>query len=705
MAIQNARSVSEPDEPHRLQPLLNPRSVAVIGASAREGSFGNYTLSELLVGGFKGVAYPINPNYKEILGQRCYPSLLDLPEAPDLAIFSIPSGGLEATLDQAIERGVRAAVMFANAQVPNDQAPPLTRRLAAKAKRAGILLCGANCMGFHNRAEGVRATWFPTPRAPLGNVAIVTHSGSAFTGLCSLDARFGFNVMVSSGQELVLTAADYMDYMLDMESTRALGLFLETVRDPAGFRACLERAQASDIPVIALKVGRTEKSAKLAITHSGALAGNDAAYEALFDHYGVHRTYDFDEFAAAASLLSAPRRFVQGGLGSLHDSGGLRGMCVDLAGDAGVRFAEISETTRAKLASVLEYGLDAVNPVDAWGTGQNADVIFGTCMRALAEDPDCGAVVLFSDIASDDMIAWTMVKALKETYDATDKLVVSALNWSRVTNTEPALDLIAHGIPMLDGANNMIRALRLAIDHRDFQALPPLVPPPAPPRETIERWRQRLDRPGALDEAESLALLADFGVPAPAHKIATTRDAAMAAAKAMGFPVALKTAAPGILHKSDVGGVRLDLGDEAAVAAAYDEMAARLGPRMLIARMAEPGTEVALGLVIDDQFGPLVMVAAGGILVELLGDRLFLLPPVDEARARRALDRLKIRKLFEGVRGRPKGDVGALARAVAGLASLAMHLGDRIGELDVNPVIVGPKGVVAVDALVVPRAK
>lgn len=704
MATQQAQSVPAAGEPHRLRPLLNPRSVAIVGASAREGSFGNYTVSELLVGGFKGVCYPINPNYQEILGQRCYPTLLDLPEAPDLAILAIPSGGLEATLDQAIERGVRAAVIFANAQVPNDRDPPLTRRLAAKAKRAGILLCGANCMGFHNRAEGVRATWFPTPRAPLGNVAIVTHSGSAFTGLCSLDARFGFNVMVSSGQELVLTAADYIDYMLDMESTRALALFLETVRDPSGFRTGLERARASDIPVIALKVGRTEKSAKLAVTHSGALAGNDAAYEALFDHYGVHRVYDFDEFAAAATLLSAPRRFVQGGLGSLHDSGGLRGMCVDLAADAGVRFAEITDATRDKLAGVLEYGLEPVNPVDAWGTGQNADVIFETCMKALADDPDCGGVVLFSDIASDDMIAWTMIAALKRVHDATDKLVASSLNWSRVTNTEPALALIAHGIPMMDGANNTIRALRLAVDHREFRALPPLAPPPAPPRETVERWRKRLERPGAFDEAESLALLADFGVPVPAHRIATTRDEALAAAKMLGFRVALKTAAAGVLHKSDVGGVKLGLANEGALAAAYDEMAARLGPRMLVARMAEAGTEVALGLVIDEQFGPLVMVAAGGILVELLGDRLFLLPPVDELRARRALDRLKIRKLFDGVRGRPKGDLGALARAVAALGSLAMLLGDRIGELDVNPVIVGPNGVVAVDALVVPRA-
>jgi len=690
---------------HRLAPLLEPRSVAIVGASAREGSFGYFTLSELLVGGFKGACYPVNPNYQEILGHRCYPSLLDLPEAPDLTIFSIPSAALEATLDQAVQRGVRAGVMFANAQIPGDRDPPLTRRMAAKAKQAGLLLCGANCMGFHNRAGGVRATWFPTPHAPTGNIAIVTHSGSAFTGLASLDIRFGINLMVSAGQELVLTAADYMDYMLGMPTTRVLGLFLETVRDPAGFRAGLERARAADIPVVAIKVGRTEKSAKLAVTHSGALTGNDAAYEALFDHYGVHRVRDLDEFTAATSLFAAPRRFVQGGLGSLHDSGGLRGMTIDLAADAGVRFAEISETTRAKLAGVLEYGLEAVNPVDAWGTGQNADKIFGTCMTALAEDPDCGGVVLFSDVASADPVADQLIAGARHAHDATKKLVVVALNWSRVTDARPAVDLIAHGIPMLDGAQNTVRALRLAIDHRDFTALPKLAPPAPPAPAVVERWRTRLARPGALEEAESLALLADFGLPVPAHRLVETRGEALAAATAIGFPVALKTAAPGVLHKSDVGGVRLGLGGAVALGDAYDEMAKRLGPRMLVARMAEPGIEMALGLVVDEQFGPLVMVAAGGILVELLGDRLFLLPPVDETRARRALDRLKIRKLFEGVRGRPKGDIDALAGAIAGLGALATALGDRIAELDVNPVIVGPAGVVAVDGLVVPKAK
>ena len=705
MSTQHTVAARARGATHRLDPLLDPRSVAVIGASSREGSFGYFTVSELIAGGFTGTCYPVNPNYREVLGHRCYPSLLDLPEAPDLAIFSIPSAALEVTLDQAIARGVRAAVMFANAQIPGDRDPPLTRRLAAKAKQAGILLCGANCMGFHNRAAGVRATWFPTPDAPLGHVAIITHSGSAFTGLASLDSRFGLNLMVSAGQELVLTAADYMDYALALPSTRVLALFLETVRDPAGFRAGLERARAADIPVVAIKVGRTEKSAKLAVTHSGALTGNDAAYEAVFEHYGVHRVKDLDEFTAAASLFAAPRRFVQGGLGSLHDSGGLRGMTIDLAADAGVRFAEITEATRAKLAGALEYGLEPVNPVDAWGTGQKADDIFATCMTALAQDPDCGGVVLFSDVASADPIADMLIAAAKRTHDATDKLVAVSLNWSRVTDARPALDLIRYGIPMIDGAQNMIRALRLAMDQRDFQALPPLAPPAPPARAIVDRWRERLGRPGALDEAESLALLADFGLAVPAHRIVETRADALVAAKALGFPVALKSAKPGLLHKSDVGGVELDIADETALGAAYDEMAKRLGPRMLVARMAEPGTEVALGLVIDDQFGPLVMVAAGGILVELLGDRIFLLPPVDEVRARRALDRLKIRKLFEGVRGRPKGDVAALARAVAALGTLAAALGDRIAELDVNPVIVGPNGVVAVDALVVPRAK
>jgi acyl-CoA synthetase (NDP forming) len=686
----------------RLQPLLAPRSVAVVGASPKEGSFGRASLCEVKDSGFAGALWAVNPNYRDILGTPCFPRLADLPEAPDLAVLAIANPQVEEAVDAAIAAGAKAAVIFASCYLEGDGDPPLTERLRRKARESALLVCGANCLGFHNRDHRLRVGVFQTGSPRPGPIAVISHSGSAYLAMAMIDPRFGCNLIVSAGQELAVTAADYLAYALDMPTTRTVALFLETVRDPEGFRAGLARANVRDVPVVALKVGRTERSARLAQTHSGALAGNDAAYEALFDAYGVRRVESVDELTATAQLMASPRRYVSGGLGAVLDSGGQRGMMIDLAAKLDLPIAEIGPATRARLAAVLEYGLAPVNPVDAWGTGRNAEAVFGESLKALAADPAVGAVALFSDIMSEDPVSEAMFGGLLDAYAATDKPVMQITNWSRVPETSLHLKGIARGLPVLDGTQNGLAALAHARAYGRFRALPPPAPPPPPAAAAVERWRARLSTGVPLDEPESLGLVADFGIGVPAWRLAGSRSEALAAAKVLGTPVVLKTAAPGIRHKSDVDGVRVGLRDECAVAAAYDDIAGRLGPRVLVMAMAA-GVEFALGLVHDPQFGPVVMVGAGGVLVEVLEDRRFLLPPIDRVRAERAIERLRAAKLLAGVRGRPPADRGALADAVARLGALADALGDAIAEVDVNPLLVGASGAVAVDALVLPR--
>jgi acetate---CoA ligase (ADP-forming) len=692
-----------------LEPMLEARSVAVVGASVKPMSLGRQMIEELHRGGFEGAIYPVNPGYDEVLGHACYPSVAALPEAPDLAILGVANHRVEGALAEAVAAGARSAVTFSSLyeEPRSDGAPPLPARLATIAREASIPLCGGNGMGFLNETRHLRATGFPTPDdLRHGPVTFLSHSGSAFAALAFNDRGIGFDLLVSSGQEIVTTMADYMAYALGREETRVLALLLETVRDPAGFRAQLASAAERGIPVLALKVGRTEGSKAMVTAHSGALAGEHGAYEALFDAYGVLEVRSLDEMADAMELFSCERRVAPGGRGlaSLHDSGGERALFVDLAHDLGVAFADIGERTRVRLAGVLDPGLVPENPLDAWGTGIDADRIFRDALIALHDDPDTAAVAFVVDLTRQgEPYDEGYLQVARDVFASTDKPFCLLSNLAGAVALEEAALLRDAGIPVLEGTASGLTALRLLVSHRDHAVRPATELPEPVADEIRERWRERLAHGEPCSEAEGLRLLSDYGLPATPCREVSSAEEAVAAAADVGFPVAMKTAVPGIVHKSDVGGVVLDLADADAVRAAHADLASRLGPQAVVTPMVGAGLEMALGVVRDPQFGPLVLVAAGGLLVELLQDRRLGLPPLDRAAAQRMIDGLRSRPVLAGLRGAPAADVGALGAAVTRLSVLAADLGDLLDALDVNPVIVAPRGCTAVDALVVPR--
>lgn len=290
---------------HRLDPLLRPRSVAVVGASAKKDSLGEWALRNLKLGGYKGRLFPVNPNYDELQGERCFGSLADLPETPDLVVFAVGDHRIETSLDEAIAVGVPAAVIQSTLYLDDDPVPQLRERVHEKIRKAGMLVCGANGMGFYNVRDHVWTCGFDsTSHEAPGNVALISHSGSGMSGIIDCEERLRVNVAVSTGNELSVTMDQYLDFVLDLPETRAVGLFIETARNPAGFRQSLAKAADRGIPIVALKVGRTEKSAELAVSHSGAMAGIDATYEALFDRYGVQRARDQDEFTTMLIMFA-----------------------------------------------------------------------------------------------------------------------------------------------------------------------------------------------------------------------------------------------------------------------------------------------------------------------------------------------------------------------------------------------------------------
>jgi acetate---CoA ligase (ADP-forming) len=380
-----------------------------------------------------------------------------------------------------------------------------------------MAVCGGNGMGFFNLEHSLRVCGYPEPAGlSRGPVAVVSHSGSVFSALLHNDRGLRFNLVVSAGMELVTTAAAYLDHALELPSTRVVALFLETVREPAAFRAALAKAAARGVPVVALKVGRGEAAGELVAAHSGALAGSDGAYQALFDAYGVARVRSLDELADTCELLAAGRRAFPGGLAAIHDSGGERAHLMDLAEELDVPLARLSETTRARLAAVLEPGLPATNPLDAWGTGNDADEIFAACIRALLDDPDTGALALALDLTTEPTpdTSWTGL-AIRAAA-ATAKPVAVLGNLASAVDRADAARLRAAGVPVLEGTATGLAALRHLLARRDFLAHPPLaasVAEPAgqasPGAEVRARWRERLADPLPLGEVEALAMLAD----------------------------------------------------------------------------------------------------------------------------------------------------------------------------------------------------
>ena len=683
---------------HRLQPLLVPSSVAVVGATPREHATGRSVLETFRDLGFDGPVYPVNPRYKEIAGQMCHPTLADLPETVDLAIMAVSDTRVEDQVAAAVEAGVRAVAIFGSCVVPGDREPALAERLEAMLREADVPSIGVNCMGFCNYEAAVHVNSYRFPQLDPGHVTVLAQSGSVFG--CLSGSRLKPNFAASIGRETSATVVDYMDYALDLGTARVLTLFLETIRDPQGFEAVLRKAQAQDVPVVALKAGRSDMAARMAVSHTGALAGDDRTIEAVFRKHGVLRASTIDELIATSLLLARARDVGDGALATIHDSGGEREMICDLASDLGVPFAVIGEKTRARLGERLDYGLEAENPCDAFGTGVDHDGVMRDCFAALMNDPSTALGAFFLDVSQHNSYSRACADACLAAASTTSKPVALITNHSGTDHHDLAWDFTHnHGLPVLDGSIPGLKAISHAFWRRDWRRRPAESPMP-PDRERLLRWRDRLSD---ADEATGLALLEDYGIATPHHAIIDSEESARKAAGRIGYPVVLKTAMPGITHKSDVGGVVTGIADEAGLIHAWRTMAGNLGPRCMVAAMAGGGVEAMVGISRDHQFGPVVLAGAGGVLVELLDDVTAFHPPISRREVEETLEGLRFTRLLKGWRGHAAFGSGALVDAVMKISAMALELGSHLDALDVNPLLITESGTIALDVLVVPR--
>ncbi|HET9566583.1 MAG TPA: acetate--CoA ligase family protein [Mycobacterium sp.] len=662
--------------------MLGARSMAVVGASARPDSFGSRMVLEAQRGSAQ--FHLVNPRYDRIGELPCVPSLADVGEPVDVVLLGVPDAVLPDQLAAAAAAGARSAVVFGSAHGLRDTIKTI-------ATDAGMALCGAGCMGFVNNAVGVRALGYLEPDpVPDGGVGLVTHSGSAFSTLLRSRRGFGFRLAVSSGQELVTDTADYVDYALDDPETRIIGLLLETPRAVPRLRHAVLRAAEQDVPVVILTVGGSPRGRAMVAAHSGALAGEHVAWQAFCTATGAVHVSDLAEFSDTLELFSAGRRAKRGGIATVHDSGAERALLADLAHEMGIEFADLAPETLATVGGMLDDGLAPTNPLDVWGTGADTRNLFGGCLRAMVDDPAVAVTALAVDLVTEFDGDTSYADAVTDVAKHTDAPVALLASVASAIEPSTADRLRDSGIPVLEGARSGLAAL----GHLARWPLPVDTAAHAVNADRQTRWR-------VASFASRAALLADYGVPIVASLPARSVGEALVAADTLGYPVALKTA--GVLHKSDIGGVVLALADEAELSVAYATMADSLGPAVTVEPMIPSGVEVSVGIVRDDSFGPLLIVAAGGTLVELLADRAVACPPVSHAGALRLLEGLRIRPLLAGWRGAPAVDIDALADVIVRFSEMATELGEVVDAVEANPVIASPHGVVAVDALVVPR--
>lgn len=690
---------------HHLDPLLRPASIAIVGASASDG-VGRRILETLLHGQYPGALYAINPKYDDVLGVPCFPDLAALPEPVEHVVFAVSDHRIEAIFEEAVKTGVKAMTIMSMLYIDNDMQPPLKERIQARVQETGVLVCGANGMGFYNFADRVTVGGFATrPNHIAGNVALISHSGSGMAGIMDSDERINFNLTVSAGQELSVGMHDYLDFALEMPTTEVVGLFMETVREPDLMIEAFKKATRKQIPIVVIKTGKTKRSAELTVSHSGALAGSDECYNAVFSKFGIQRVNDMNELADTLIMFAQPHSLAEGNLVTIHDSGGERQLILDLAADQDVDFAELNPETILKLEEILDPGLPAVNPLDAWGRGlDDSDQIMADSLTTMLQDQNASMGAVVQDRGALSRIYPEYLQYMKQANDATGKPVFLVSNIQGTSSDNTVMESTARGLPILDGVYSFLAGVRCMHRYRDYLAHENDILEPIS-TEAMTKWQQIIDQGQLIGENEALEMLSDNGIVVNQSYGVDNLDEVIESAKKLGYPVVLKTAVPGISHKSEVHGVYLNLNSDKELTDAYKDLDKRLGPEALLSKMIdEEGVEMILGMTTDPQFGPMITLGFGGVYAEALKDVVTLMPPFNAETAKQALSELKMQSLLSGYRGSEAADVESYCKMASKFSLFALAMRNHICEIDVNPIILGKDICLGLDALMVVHA-
>jgi acetyltransferase len=698
---------------HPLDPIFLPRSVAVVGATEREGSVGRTVLWNLISHPFGGTVYPVNPKRHQVLGIRAYERLSALPEPVDLAIIAIPAAGVPAVIQECVEAGVKGAIVLSAGFKEIGPEGLELEKAIQEAARGKLRLIGPNCLGIQNPHTGLNAT-FAAQMARPGNVGFISQSGALCTSILdwSLQENVGFSAFISLGSMLDVGWGDLIDYLGQDPHTHSIVLYMESVGDARSFLSAAREVALSK-PIIVIKAGRTQAAAQAAASHTGSLTGSDAVLDAAFRRCGVLRVDHIEDLFDMAEVLAKQPRPQGPHLSILTNAGGPGVLATDALIRAGGSLASLAPETLEQLSQILPPHWSHGNPIDVLGDA--GPERFAQALEIVLRDPGSqGCLVILTPQAMTDPTA--TAEKVVETWrriGSRQPILASWMGGALVDAGEQILNQA--GIPTYRYPDQAARVFgylwRFSDNLKALYETPALPPATAVERERVQPILSQARQQGRtlLTEVESKEILAAYGIPVVPTRVAESPEAAVEAAEAMGYPVVVKLYSHTLTHKSDVGGVQLNLPDAEAVRRAYRQIqtnvAEKAGSQHFQGVTVQPmirtdGYELILGSSEDPQFGPVLLFGSGGQLVEVFQDRAIGLPPLNTTLARRLMENTLIYKALKGVRGRRAVKLEALEQLLVRFSQLVAEQRE-IKEIDINPLLASGEGLVALDARVI----
>jgi len=687
--------------------LLQPSSVAIVGASPK-GQWASIIFRNLKEVAYPGKIFLVNPSYREIWGEPCYPSIRDVPEKIDQALLLVRTELSGGVLKEVGEKGVRTAIVYSSGYGETGGAGQAREReLKRIAQQYGIRLCGPNCMG----TVAVREKVITYPQALVsslrpGSLGIIFQSGGTLGSWIrsACDRGLALSYAISSGNETDLDLVDYLNFLIDDEQTRVIALFIEGIRRPKEFQEACDTALRLGKPILAVKVGRSERGQVSALTHTGVLAGSDEAFDALCLKFGVVRVRTLDDLLDGTEAFSSGRLPTGDRIGVVLSSGALKGLTLDLAEDLRMKLPELSAVTQDKLRKLLPPGMSVGNPLDMGVAGFGDEENYVTCGEIMLEDPAIDLLMIHGELPRTENPKRNDPSRYSRLLERTQKAIFFFSRSSHSVTGYGRQFRDAAKLPFLQDTLKSLLAVRAVTHYAEIRRRRNEPRGPSASSKLISPMTEQTLR-GRRDMVDIVAgesLLKDMGIPAAPRRVPRSADEAEAVASSLGFPVALKIYAPQVTHKSDSGGVVLDIRNAQEVTEAYQRIQGsvnRESDSVLVQRMIPDGLETILAYREDPLYGPLLMFGLGGIHVEVFKDLSFRLPPLTEDEARSMVEELRGKKLFDSWRGRPKRDLSALTQSLVRFSIAVGEIRPYLSSLEINPLMVleEGRGVVAVD--------
>ncbi len=681
-----------------LTPFFKPQGVAILGASSKPNKLSYGILENLLKYNYQGGIYPVNPNAQEILGVKVYPELAQVPDPVDLAVIVLPVGMTLDTMQACAQRGIKAVIIITGGfREVGGEGAEIERKTLAFARKHGMRVIGPNCVGTMDMRSGLNTT-FIKGMPPRGPIAFISQSGAVCGGVVDLilESEVGFSHFASLGNEMDVSDADMIAYFGDDPDVKVIAVYLEGVQN--GARFIEEARRVSRIkPIVMLKAGRNNAGARAVSSHTGSLAGSYAAYQAVFSQTGVLEVETLAELFNVAWALGTQKLPEGKRVAIATNAGGAAALLADNLSANGAELAELSVDTQTRLRSKLNPSAQVANPVDMLGGAEPADYLW--CLEQMMRDEnvDVLAPVLVPQALVDPL---GVAQAWAQAAGQTDKTMLTCLMGERSVRAARAF-LNRTGVPVYqfpDQVGPVLRAMRAYGEYLRKPIYKPVEPKKADKNVVCTILKTNTGK-AALGEFETRDLLEAYGIPNVPGGLAENAQQAVEIAEKVGFPVALKIVAEGVLHKSDAGGIILNLGDKVSVSAGFKQLLSRIREQFpeasitgaMVEKMAPKGLEVIVGMRRDPTFGPMMMFGMGGTLVEQLKDISFRVAPLSAEDINEMVDSTIAGKLLKGVRGSALADIEAVQAVIAALSQLSLDF-PEIEEIEINPLVVYPQG-------------